>query len=175
MCFQFVVLISSGQTRLCLSCIRMSVIRVTFSIRNLNLIDLGGEKVVLQNAADNSVIADLCHVAWACGYRSYVGTDDLSLCRPADQTFQWQLKFWTLWCCGMFRRIIWYTATKAVEGPLDAVRSSKLLACRRNWKTSHVSRPSPWHVTAWDADLRCYLSCFGHLLKSSKWRTGHSE
>jgi len=41
---------------------------------------------VLRNASENSIIADLCHVARACGYRSYVGTDDLSVSLPSRKS-----------------------------------------------------------------------------------------
>ena len=41
---------------------------------------------MLRNAAENSVIADLCHVARACGYSSYVGTDDLSVSLPSHRS-----------------------------------------------------------------------------------------
>jgi hypothetical protein len=154
----------------------MSVIRLTFNIWNWNLIGLGAKRScyeTLQRIPSlQTCVMSRGHVA---ADHMLERTICLFPCRPTDQTFLWQLKFWTLWCCGMFCRIIWYTAAKAVEGPLDAVRSSKLLACRPNWKTSHLRRPSFWHVTAWDAGLRCYLLCSGHLPKFSKWRIGHCQ
>ena len=154
----------------------MSVIGVTSNIRNWNLIGLGAKRscyVTLQRIPS----LQTCVMS-----RWLVATDHMlewMIClfprRPTDQIFQWQLKSWMLWCCGMFRRIIWYRATKAIEGPLDAVRSSKLLACRPNWKAPHLRRPSSWHVTAWNADLRCYLLCSGHLPKFSKRHIGHCQ
>jgi hypothetical protein len=41
---------------------------------------------MLRNAVENSVIADWCHVARACGYRSNVGTDDLSVSLPSHRS-----------------------------------------------------------------------------------------
>lgn len=98
MCFQFVVLLIIRPDQIVPFMYQdVSYIKVTFNIRNWILIGLGGEKVVLRNAAEYSVIADLCHVVRDCGYRSYVGRSVCLLAVPRIKHFSDNWSFERMW------------------------------------------------------------------------------
>ena len=84
MCFQFVILLTHRPEQIVSFVYQDVNLTVTFNHRNWVLIGLGAERCCKTLRSIPSL--QTCHVARACGYRSYNGTDDLSVSLPSHRS-----------------------------------------------------------------------------------------